>query len=145
MPQGQIAACAVLGREDEVLMVRRRDGGLALPGGRVEPGEWVEDALDRGVREALGAGVSSASFLRLIRYTKPQVTCSNQILERYTLHWGTHRGRRNPSLSRPGRVPAAGPACSAGRLCAQRLALPRCAVRVSRLGAYWAWTATNPR
>lgn len=66
MPQGQIVACAVLGREDDVLMVRQHDGGLALPGGRVEPGEWVEDALDRGVREALGTGVSSASFLCLI-------------------------------------------------------------------------------
>lgn len=66
MTQGQIVACAVLGREDEVLMVRHDEGGLALPGGRVEPGEWVEDALDRGVREALGTGVSSASFLCLI-------------------------------------------------------------------------------
>ncbi len=65
MPQGQIVACAVLGREDDVLMVHRREG-LALPGGRVEPGEWVEDALDRRVREALGTGVSSASFLCLI-------------------------------------------------------------------------------
>lgn len=66
MPLGQIVACALVGREDVVLVVRRSGGGWALPGAQVEPGEWIEDALDRGVREVLGAGVRSASFLCLI-------------------------------------------------------------------------------
>lgn len=66
MPQGQIVACAVIGREDDVLITRQLGGGWALPGARVEQGEWVEDALDRGVREVLGKGVSTASFLCLI-------------------------------------------------------------------------------
>lgn len=66
MPQGQIVACAVIGRADDVLMIQRSGGGWTLPGAQVELGEWVKDALDRGVREVLGAGVSSASFLCLI-------------------------------------------------------------------------------
>lgn len=66
MPQGRIVVCAVIGRADDVLVIRQPGGGCALPGARVEPGEWVEDALARGVREALGTGVSSASFLCLL-------------------------------------------------------------------------------
>jgi ADP-ribose pyrophosphatase YjhB (NUDIX family) len=64
--QGQIIACAVIGREDDVLVVRRSGGRWALPRTRVEPGEWVEDALGRGVREVLGVGMSSATFLCLV-------------------------------------------------------------------------------
>ena len=66
MPEGQIITCAVIGREDDVLLIRRPDTGWTLPGARVQPGEGVENALRRGVREVLGAEVSSASFLCLI-------------------------------------------------------------------------------
>ncbi|MGH3630032.1 MAG: NUDIX hydrolase [Sciscionella sp.] len=62
----QIVACAVIGREHDVLVIRRPDGGWALPGAPVGQGERVEDALDRGLREVLGTGVASASFLCLI-------------------------------------------------------------------------------
>jgi 8-oxo-dGTP diphosphatase len=62
----EIVACAVIGREHDVLVIRRPDGGWALPGAPVGQGERVEDALDRGLREVLSTGVDSASFLCLI-------------------------------------------------------------------------------
>ena len=62
----QIVACAVIGREHDVLVIHRPDGSWALPGAPVGQRERVEDALDRGLREVLGTGVDSASFLCLI-------------------------------------------------------------------------------
>lgn len=66
MTHPQITACAVIGREDQILLVRRSGGGWTLPGTRVAPDEQVETALDRGLRDMLGANISSASFLCLV-------------------------------------------------------------------------------
>ncbi|MFO8046844.1 MAG: NUDIX hydrolase [Halomonas sp.] len=59
MPSLPIAAisCAVV-REGRLLMVRRRNppnaGRLALPGGKIEPGERLADAAERELREETG-------------------------------------------------------------------------------------------
>lgn len=66
MAERQIVACAVIGREHDVLVIRHPSGECVLPGSRVGHDEWIEDALGRGVREVLAVGVSSATFLCLI-------------------------------------------------------------------------------
>jgi ADP-ribose pyrophosphatase YjhB (NUDIX family) len=62
----EVYVCAVIGREDEVLLARRPAGDWGLPGTQVGGGEWVADELARGVREVVGVGVGSASFLCVI-------------------------------------------------------------------------------
>lgn len=59
----QVIACAVIGREEYLLLIRRPGGGWGLPGAPVGHGEWIEDALDRGVRQVLGTGIGTAAFL----------------------------------------------------------------------------------
>lgn len=65
----RVVACAVIGREHDVMVIRQPEAGWALPGAQVQPDERVEDALRRGVRETVGAEVSSASFLCLVEDT----------------------------------------------------------------------------
>jgi hypothetical protein len=69
MSPGRVVACAVIGRENDVLMVRHPTGNWTLPGASVETGEWIGDALARAVREITGSGVDSATFLCLIEST----------------------------------------------------------------------------
>lgn len=61
-----VYVCAVIGREDDVLLTKRPAGDWALPTTQVGGGEWVGDELDRGVRETVGIGVDSASFVCMI-------------------------------------------------------------------------------
>lgn len=61
-----LVACAVLGREHDILLIRHPTGDCVLPSAPVQPGEWVEHALDRAVRDTLGVAVTSASFLCLV-------------------------------------------------------------------------------
>lgn len=61
----KIYVSAVLGRDDEVLLVRREADCWALPTTWVEAGEWVRDALARGLRE-LGVGLNSTTYLSTI-------------------------------------------------------------------------------
>jgi 8-oxo-dGTP diphosphatase len=60
MRELQIAA-AIVRRGDELLMVRQAGPGeepaWTVPGGRIEPGEFVTDALVREVREETGIAV----------------------------------------------------------------------------------------
>jgi 8-oxo-dGTP diphosphatase len=60
-----LVVAGALARGGRLLLARRRDGdphaGLwELPGGKVEPGETPEEALDREWREELGVRVGSA-------------------------------------------------------------------------------------
>jgi 8-oxo-dGTP diphosphatase len=61
-----LVVAGALARGGRLLLARRRDGdphaGLwELPGGKVEPGETPEEALDREWREELGVGVGSSA------------------------------------------------------------------------------------
>ena len=60
MPELQVVA-AIVRRGDELLMVRQAGPGeepaWSIPGGRVEPGEFVVDALERELLEETGLRV----------------------------------------------------------------------------------------
>ena len=56
-------AAAIIHQKGRVLATRRTDaesGGWELPGGRIEPGESAEQALERALAERLGCEVASA-------------------------------------------------------------------------------------
>ena len=61
LPRAAVS-CAVM-RDGQLLMVRRRNppnaGRLALPGGKVEPGERLADAAQRELREETGVRAMS--------------------------------------------------------------------------------------
>ncbi len=62
-----VAVGAILRRADTLLLVRRGHGPAAgswsVPGGRVEPGETLHEAVVREVREETGLGVVVDRFL----------------------------------------------------------------------------------
>lgn len=71
-----VAAAAIFGPDGRVLISRRADhrhqGGLwEFPGGKVEPGETVREALGRELREELGIAVVDARPLIRIPYDYP--------------------------------------------------------------------------
>ncbi|MAF11971.1 hypothetical protein CMK11_16110 [Candidatus Poribacteria bacterium] len=63
----RIRACGVFRRDDEVLLIREyNDAGVArywAPGGGVDYGEPVEDAVRREMREEVGVEVSDARYI----------------------------------------------------------------------------------
>lgn len=74
------AAVAVIRRNGKVLIQKRPDKGLLaglweFPGGKVEPGETLESALRREIREELGVEVRDPVFLARVKhaYTKYRV------------------------------------------------------------------------
>lgn len=75
-PRIHVAAAAVFNERGEVLLARRPDhlhqGGLwEFPGGKVEAGEAVEQALARELREELGIEVEQARPLIRIAHDYP--------------------------------------------------------------------------
>lgn len=73
MPCLHVAAAVIRSVEGRVLIARRpahkHQGGLwEFPGGKVEPGETVEQALARELREELGISVQSARPLIQVRH-----------------------------------------------------------------------------
>ena len=60
--KGRTATALILFPPDKVLLVKRRtlpfNGYWALPGGRVDPGETVEETIVREVREETGLDVA---------------------------------------------------------------------------------------
>lgn len=62
-----VAVSALIHRRGKILLVRRaappNSGRWALPGGLVEVGESLEDALEREMREELGIGIGLEGLL----------------------------------------------------------------------------------
>jgi len=74
-PRVRVAAAVVM-REGRVLLTRRPPGGpLGLlwefPGGKLEPGETVEQALERELREELGVRVTAREVLEVATHDYP--------------------------------------------------------------------------
>jgi mutator protein MutT len=74
----QVAAGLIV-REGRYLIARRRAdahlGGLwEFPGGKREPGESLEDCLQRELREELGVDVMAPVHFRMIRHAYPEKT-----------------------------------------------------------------------
>jgi 8-oxo-dGTP diphosphatase len=67
----RIGVFAVIEDQSKVLLARRRDiGWWNLPGGGMEPGETVDDALRREIREEVGIEVHIDYLVGV--YSKPQ-------------------------------------------------------------------------
>lgn len=67
-----ICACLVAQREGKLLLVRVRDNPhWYLPGGKIEPGELPEQALQRELLEELGVTIDPKSVRYLYTVTGP--------------------------------------------------------------------------
>ncbi len=74
-PRIRVVAAVVM-REGRVLLTRRPPGGpLGLlwefPGGKLEPGETVEQALERELREELGVRITAREVLEVATHDYP--------------------------------------------------------------------------
>jgi len=80
----RVAVAAIVNGNGEVLLSRRADhvhqGGLwEFPGGKLEPGENVQQALEREIREELGIGVGRARPLIRIHHDYPDLAVSLEV------------------------------------------------------------------
>ncbi|MEV0711963.1 NUDIX domain-containing protein [Nocardia aurea] len=65
----EIIARAVVRRDGDILLVKQRTKDWSfLPGGHVEPGERVEDALIREIAEELGTDAKIAGFVGVVEH-----------------------------------------------------------------------------
>lgn len=63
LPTHIVSAAGLVRRGSEVLLVRSPRRGWEFPGGEVEPGESVMDALAREIREETGVEARPAAFV----------------------------------------------------------------------------------
>jgi 8-oxo-dGTP pyrophosphatase MutT (NUDIX family) len=87
----RLAVRALVRRTGRLLLVESADGDLALPGGGVEPGESLEDALRREVREETGAVVSevTGAFGEVVEHSparEPDVDVFTMTSRYFTCH-----------------------------------------------------------
>jgi mutator protein MutT len=54
MPSATVVTAAVIFKEGKILIARRHNGDWEFPGGKLEPGETLEECLVREVLEELG-------------------------------------------------------------------------------------------
>lgn len=72
-----IVAAAIIQQEERFLITKRKFashlGGLwEFPGGKIEPGETLEDCLRREVKEELGVEISEPQFFHSLRHQYPE-------------------------------------------------------------------------
>jgi len=72
-----VVAAGLLVEDDRVLVARRRNGDhlggqWEFPGGKVRPGESVEDALARELREELGVRTEPGALWGTVRHRYPE-------------------------------------------------------------------------
>jgi 8-oxo-dGTP diphosphatase len=96
-----VAAAVIRDRRGHVLIARRPDdkhqGGLwEFPGGKVEPGEPVADALARELHEELGIRVTSAEPLILIPHHYPDKSVLLDVWEVNAFEGDAHGAEGQP-------------------------------------------------
>lgn len=74
IPHRQAAACVLRNSKGLLLVVQRPASGLLaslwkLPGGFVEPGESMEKALKRRVKEEIGVSIRTGTYLTSVHHT----------------------------------------------------------------------------
>jgi A/G-specific adenine glycosylase len=81
IPHKSIGVAVILNSQNQILIDRRRQEGLLgglweFPGGKIEPGETVEDCIHREIQEELGIEIAVGDRLITIdhTYTNFQVT-----------------------------------------------------------------------
>ena len=78
----RISVFAIIEQQGNVLLARRSDiGWWNLPGGGMEPGESVDDALRREVREEVGLEIAIEHLVGV--YSKPQ---KNEVVMTFWCH-----------------------------------------------------------
>ncbi len=96
-------AVAVIGNQHNEILVSKRaagahQGGLwEFPGGKLEPGETVFQALERECREELGIGVGHARPLIRVRHAYPERAVLLDVWK-VTAYTGTPRGLEGQPL-----------------------------------------------
>lgn len=77
MPQPQIGVGAIVVHDGALLMVQRgHDPGAGLwsvPGGRLETGEFISDALVREVREETGVDIEIGNLAGILEVPGPEL------------------------------------------------------------------------
>ena len=75
--------CGILRRGGKMLVSCRSKGAYAgyweFPGGKVEAGESLEQALDRELREELGVNIERPVFWKSLRHVYPERTVELQV------------------------------------------------------------------
>ena len=87
----RVAVRALVRRTGQLLLVESSDGDLALPGGGVEPGESLEEALRREVLEETGAVVRevTGAFGEVVEHTpakEPDIDVFTMTSRYFTCH-----------------------------------------------------------
>ncbi|MES9845505.1 MAG: NUDIX domain-containing protein [Candidatus Sedimenticola sp. PURPLELP] len=74
IPDIRNAARALIIREGKVLLLRKEGGGrgerFALPGGAQDPGESLQEALNRECEEEIGTSVNIGNLLHVVDFFK---------------------------------------------------------------------------
>ncbi len=84
LPAGviRVVAALILDENDRMLLVRKRGTVTFMqPGGKVEPGELLDDALARELREELGLLVDPARLDHLGRFVSEAANESDHLVE----------------------------------------------------------------
>jgi A/G-specific adenine glycosylase len=79
MPHITVGAAVTVNRKGEVLIAQRRPddmlGGLwEFPGGKLEPGETVQDCIARELKEELGVNISVGGFFMTVKHAYSHFT-----------------------------------------------------------------------
>ncbi|OCR02157.1 DNA mismatch repair protein MutT [Oscillatoriales cyanobacterium USR001] len=74
LPHKFIGVAVIWNQEQKILIDKRRQGGLLgglweFPGGKLEPGETIEDCIKREIFEELGIGIKVGDRLITIEHT----------------------------------------------------------------------------